>query len=160
MRREMVNGTESGMQCCLRGKLDIQDPNKSLHNTVYYRCNTDPHHRVGSTYKAYPTYDFACPFADALQGVTHALCSSEYHDRNAQYYRILQDMGLQRVEIFEFSRLNMVYTLLSKRKLLWFVHNKKVDGWTDPRFPTIQGMVRRGFKIEALTQFILEQVIV
>jgi glutamyl-tRNA synthetase len=69
-------------------------------------------------------------------------------------------MGLQRVEIFEFSRLNMVYTLLSKRKLLWFVHNKKVDGWTDPRFPTIQGMVRRGFKIEALTQFILEQVIV
>ncbi|CAD6238889.1 unnamed protein product [Miscanthus lutarioriparius] len=112
--REMVNGTESGMQCCLRGKLDIQDPNKSLHDPVYYRCNTDPHHRVGSTYKAYPTYDFACPFVDALQGVTHALRSSEYHDRNAQYYRILQDMGLQR--------------------------NKKVDDWTDPRFPTIQGM--------------------
>ncbi|CAD6232006.1 unnamed protein product [Miscanthus lutarioriparius] len=156
--REMVNGTESGMQCCLRGKLDIQDPNKSLHDPVYYRCNTDPHHRVGSTYKAYPTYDFACPFVDALQGVTHALRSSEYHDRNAQYYSILQDMGLQRVEIFEFSRLNMVYTLLSKRKFLWFVQNKKVDGWTDPRFPTIQGMVRRGLKIEALTQFILEQL--
>ncbi|KAL6850474.1 hypothetical protein ACP4OV_021101 [Aristida adscensionis] len=155
--REMVNGTERGMQCCVRGKLDMQDPNKSLRDPVYYRCNTDPHHRVGSKYKVYPTYDFACPFVDALEGVTHALRSSEYHDRNAQYYRILQDMGLRRVEIYEFSRLNMVYTLLSKRKLLWFVQNKKVDDWTDPRFPTVQGIVRRGLKIEALIQFILEQ---
>ncbi|XP_072150260.1 glutamate--tRNA ligase, cytoplasmic isoform X1 [Setaria viridis] len=155
--REMVNGTEIGMQCYVRGKLDMLDPNKSLRDPVYYRCNTVPHHRVGSKYKVYPTYDFACPFVDALEGVTHALRSSEYHDRNAQYYRILQDMGLRRVEIFEFSRLNMVYTLLSKRKLLGFVQNKKVDGWTDPRFPTIQGIVRRGLKIEALTQFILEQ---
>ncbi|WVZ71637.1 hypothetical protein U9M48_020204 [Paspalum notatum var. saurae] len=155
--REMINGTESGMQCCVRGKLDMQDPNKSLRDPVYYRCNIDPHHRVGSKYKVYPTYDFACPFVDALEGATHALRSSEYHDRNAQYYRILQDMGLRRVEIYEFSRLNMVYTLLSKRKLLWFVQNKKVDDWTDPRFPTIQGIVRRGLKIEALIQFILEQ---
>ncbi|XP_008658555.1 glutamyl-tRNA synthetase, cytoplasmic isoform X1 [Zea mays] len=154
---EMVNGTERGMQCCVRGKLDMQDPNKSLRDPVYYRCNIDPHHRVGSKYKVYPTYDFACPFVDALEGVTHALRSSEYHDRNAQYYRILQDMGLRRVEIYEFSRLNMVYTLLSKRKLLWFVQNKKVEDWTDPRFPTVQGIVRRGLKIEALIQFILQQ---
>ncbi|CAL5017217.1 unnamed protein product [Urochloa decumbens] len=155
--KEMVNGTERGMQCCVRGKLDMQDPNKSLRDPVYYRCNTDPHHRVGSKYKVYPTYDFACPFVDALEGVTHALRSSEYHDRNAQYYRILQDMGLRRVEIYEFSRLNMVYTLLSKRKLLWFVQNKKVEDWTDPRFPTVQGIVRRGLKVEALIQFILQQ---
>lgn len=158
--REMVSGTEIGMQCYVRGKLDMLDPNKSLRDPVYYRCNTVPHHRVGSKYKVYPTYDFACPFVDALEGVTHALRSSEYHDRNAQYYRILQDMGLRRVEIFEFSRLNMLYTLLSKRKLLGFVQNKMVDGWTDPRFPTIQGIVRRGLKIEALVQFILEQVII
>ncbi|CAL4964239.1 unnamed protein product [Urochloa decumbens] len=155
--REMVNGTEIGMQCYVRGKLDMQDPNKTLRDPVYYRCNTDRHHRVGSKYKVYPTYDFACPFVDALEGVTHALRSSEYHDRNAQYHRILQDMGLRRVEIYEFSRLNLVYTLLSKRKLLWFVENKKVDDWTDPRFPTIQGILRRGLKIEALVQFILEQ---
>ncbi|RLN22085.1 glutamate--tRNA ligase, cytoplasmic-like [Panicum miliaceum] len=155
--REMVNGTENGMRCYVRGKLDMQDPNKTLRDPVYYRCNTDPHHRVGSKYKVYPTYDFACPFVDALEGVTHALRSSEYHDRNKQYHRILQDMGLRRVEIYEFSRLNMVYTLLSKRKLLWFVQNKKVDDWTDPRFPTIQGILRRGLKIEALIQFILEQ---
>uniref|UniRef100_A0A0D9UZI1 glutamate--tRNA ligase n=1 Tax=Leersia perrieri TaxID=77586 RepID=A0A0D9UZI1_9ORYZ len=155
--KEMINGTERGMQCCVRGKLDMQDPNKSLRDPVYYRCNTDPHHRVGSQYKVYPTYDFACPFVDALEGVTHALRSSEYHDRNAQYYRILQEMGLRRVEIYEFSRLNMVYTVLSKRKLLWFVQNKKVEDWTDPRFPTVQGIVRRGLKVEALVQFILEQ---
>ncbi|MBA0571133.1 hypothetical protein Golob_004724 [Gossypium lobatum] len=153
----MIAGSERGLQCCLRGKLDMQDPNKSLRDPVYYRCNPVPHHRIGSKYKIYPTYDFACPFVDAEEGITHALRSSEYHDRNAQYHRIQEDMGMRKVHIYEFSRLNMVYTLLSKRKLLWFVQNGKVDGWDDPRFPTVQGIVRRGLKIEALIQFILEQ---
>lgn len=155
--KEMIVGSERGIQCCVRGKLDMQDPNKALRDPVYYRCNPDPHHRVGSKYKVYPTYDFACPFVDSVEGITHALRSSEYHDRNAQYYRILDDMGLRKVQIYEFSRLNMVYTLLSKRKLLWFVQNGKVEGWDDPRFPTVQGIVRRGLKIEALIQFILQQ---
>ncbi|CAK9167152.1 unnamed protein product [Ilex paraguariensis] len=155
--KEMIAGSERGLQCCLRGKLDMQDLNKSLRDPVYYRCNPMPHHRIGSKYKIYPTYDFACPFVDAEEGITHALRSSEYHDRNAQYYRIQEDMGARKVLIYEFSRLNMVYTLLSKRKLLWFVQNGKVDGWDDPRFPTVQGIVRRGLKIEALVQFILEQ---
>lgn len=155
--KEMIVGSERGLQCCLRGKLDMQDLNKSLRDPVYYRCNPVPHHRIGSKYKIYPTYDFACPFVDAKEEITHALRSSEYHDRNAQYYRIQEDMGMRKVLIYEFSRLNMVYTLLSKRKLLWFVQNGKVDGWDDPRFPTVQGIVRRGLKVEALIQFILEQ---
>ncbi|KAI3754936.1 hypothetical protein L1987_54728 [Smallanthus sonchifolius] len=155
--KEMISGSERGLQCCLRGKLDMQDPNKSLRDPVYYRCNPIPHHRIGSKYKIYPTYDFACPFVDSVEGITHALRSSEYHDRNAQYYRIQEDMGLRKVYLYEFSRLNMVYTLLSKRKLLWFVQNGKVDGWDDARFPTVQGIVRRGLQIEALIQFILEQ---
>ncbi|KAK4748770.1 hypothetical protein SAY87_015356 [Trapa incisa] len=155
--KEMVAGSERGLQCCLRGKLNMQDPNKSVRDPVYYRCHPVPHHRIGSKYKLYPTYDFACPFVDSIEGITHALRSSEYHDRNAQYYRIQEDMELRKVEIYEFSRLNMVYTLLSKRKLLWFVQNGKVDGWDDPRFPTVQGIVRRGLKIEALIQFIVEQ---
>ncbi|KAL4564316.1 hypothetical protein LXL04_028376 [Taraxacum kok-saghyz] len=154
---EMILGTERGLECCLRGKLDMQDPNKSMRDPVYYRCNPIAHHRIGSKYKIYPTYDFACPFVDSVEGITHALRSSEYHDRNAQYYRIQEDMGLRKVHIYEFSRLNMVYTLLSKRKLLWFVQNNKVDGWDDARFPTVQGIVRRGLQIEALIQFILEQ---
>ncbi|XP_072954880.1 glutamate--tRNA ligase, cytoplasmic [Typha angustifolia] len=155
--KEMIAGSERGIQCCVRGKLDMQDPNKALRDPVYYRYNGIAHHRIGSKYKVYPTYDFACPFVDAIEGITHALRSSEYHDRNAQYYRILGDMGLRKVQIYEFSRLNMVYTLLSKRKLLWFVQNGKVEGWDDPRFPTVQGIVRRGLKIEALIQFILQQ---
>ncbi|KAK9920119.1 hypothetical protein M0R45_028680 [Rubus argutus] len=154
---QMIAGSERGLQCCVRGKLDMQDPNKSLRDPVYYRCNPMPHHRIGSKYKVYPTYDFACPFVDSIEGITHALRSSEYHDRNAQYYRIQEDMGLRKVHLYEFSRLNMVYTLLSKRKLLWFVQNEKVNGWDDPRFPTVQGIVRRGLKVEALIQFILEQ---
>lgn len=157
--KEMIKGSEIGQRCCLRGKLDMQDPNKSLRDPVYYRCNPVPHHRIGSKYKIYPTYDFACPYVDAIEGISHALRSSEYHDRNAQYYRIQEDLGVKKVHIYEFSRLNMVYTLLSKRKLLWFVQNGKVDGWDDPRFPTVQGIVRRGLKIEALIQFILEQVV-
>ncbi|KAL0289613.1 UNVERIFIED_CONTAM: Phytochrome A1, partial [Sesamum calycinum] len=155
--KEMIAGSERGLMCCVRGKLDMQDPNKSLRDPVYYRCNLTPHHRIGAKYKVYPTYDFCCPFVDAVEGITHALRSSEYHDRNDQYYRIQKDMGLRKVHIYEFSRLNMVYTLLSKRKLLWFVQNGKVEGWDDPRFPTVQGIVRRGLKIEALIQFILEQ---
>ncbi|XP_058197788.1 glutamate--tRNA ligase, cytoplasmic-like [Rhododendron vialii] len=155
--KEMSAGSERGLQCCLRGKLDMQDPNKSLRDPVYYRCNPIPHHRVGSSYKIYPTYDFACPIVDALTGVTHALRSSEYHDRNAQYHRIQEDMGLANVEIYEFSRLNFVYTLLSKRKLAWFVDHGTVEGWDDPRFPTVQGIVRRGLTIEALIKFVVYQ---
>ncbi|CAL0320907.1 unnamed protein product [Lupinus luteus] len=155
--KEMIAGSERGLQCCIRGKLDMQNPNKSLRDPVYYRCNPMPHHRIGSKYKVYPTYDFACPYVDAIEGITHALRASEYHDRNPQYHWIQGDMGLRKVLIYEFSRLNMVYTLLSKRKLLWFVQNGKVDGWDDPRFPTVQGIVRRGLKVEALIQFIVEQ---
>ncbi|KAK1277337.1 hypothetical protein QJS04_geneDACA015752 [Acorus gramineus] len=155
--KEMVQGSERGLECCVRGKLDMQAPNKSLRDPVYYRCNLVSHHRIGSKYKVYPTYDFACPFVDSIEGITHALRSSEYHDRNDQYYRILDDMGMRKVQIYEFSRLNLVYTLLSKRKLLWFVQNGRVEGWDDARFPTVQGIVRRGLRIEALIQFILEQ---
>lgn len=155
--KEMIAGSERGTMCCVRGKLDMQDPNKSVRDPVYYRCNQTPHHRIGAKYKVYPTYDFACPFVDAFEGITHALRSSEYHDRNDQYYWIQTDMGFGKVHIYEFSRLNLVFTLLSKRKLLWFVQNGLVEGWDDPRFPTVQGIVRRGLKIEALIQFILEQ---
>lgn len=155
--KEMIAGSERGKQCCLRGKLDMQAVNKSLRDPVYYRCNPVPHHRVGQKYNIYPTYDFACPYVDSIEGVTHALRSSEYHDRQDQYYKVLEDMGLRKVHVWDFSRLNMTYTLLSKRKLQWFVDNGRVDGWDDPRFPTVQGILRRGLTVEALRQFILSQ---
>eukprot|EP00897_Mesotaenium_endlicherianum_P008593 jgi/Mesen1/7762/ME000408S06874 len=154
---EMRAGSTRGRECCLRGKLEMQAPNKAMRDPVYYRCNPAPHHRTGDKYKMYPTYDFACPYVDALEGVTHALRSSEYHDRNEQYYRVLQDMGLRKVHVWDFSRLNFQYTLLSKRKLQWFVDEGLVDGWDDPRFPTVQGITRRGLTVETLKQFILSQ---
>ncbi|KAL2928459.1 Glutamate--tRNA ligase cytoplasmic [Bienertia sinuspersici] len=155
--KEMIAGSEIGIHCCLRGKLDFQNPNKCLRDPVYYRCNLVSHHRTGDRYRVYPTYDFASPFVDALEGVTHVLRSNEYRDRDAQFHLIQKDMGVREVCFYEFSRLNMVYTLLSKRKLLWFVQNGRVEGWDDPRLPTVQGIVRRGLKIEALTQFIRQQ---
>ncbi|CAO2830570.1 unnamed protein product [Amaranthus hypochondriacus] len=155
--KEMIMGSERGMICCVRGKLDFESPNKCLRDPVYYRYNSVPHHRVGSKYKIYPTYDFASPYVDDFEGITHVLRSNEYRDRDAQFHWIQDHMGVKKVIFYEFSRLNMVYTLLSKRKLLWFVQNGRVDGWDDPRMPTVQGMVRRGLKIEALKQFILEQ---
>lgn len=155
---EMVKGSEAGLQCCVRGKLDMSHVNGTLRDPVYYRCNVGiPHHRTGTKYKVYPTYDFACPYVDSIEGITHALRSSEYHDRNEQYRRIQEDMNLRSVHLYDFSRLNFQYTLLSKRKLTWFVENGRVEGWNDPRFPTVQGILRRGLTVEALKQFILSQ---
>ncbi|GJT67868.1 glutamate--tRNA ligase, cytoplasmic [Tanacetum coccineum] len=138
--REQMQSEHRGLQCCLKGKVDMQHPNKSLRDPVYYRCNPIPHQRIGPKYKIYPKYDLSCAFVDSIQGITHALQSSEYHDRNAQYFRIQETMGLRKVHIYEFSRLNIVYTPLSKQKLLWFVENEMVDGWDDAHFPTVQGM--------------------
>ena len=81
----------------------MQDPNKSLRDPLYYRCNPVPHHRIWYKYKLYPTYDFACPFVDAKDGIIPALRSSQYRDTNAQYHQIQEDMGMQKVHIYEFS---------------------------------------------------------
>ncbi|KAG0003671.1 hypothetical protein BGZ80_004578 [Entomortierella chlamydospora] len=154
---EMKNGTEFGVTCCLRAKISVDNPNKALRDPVIYRCNPLPHARTGTTWKMYPLYDLACPIVDSLEGVTHALRTDEYHDRNPQYQWFLDNIGLRQVHIWEYSRLNFVYTLLSKRKLTWFVDNGRVSGWDDPRFPTIRGIRRRGLTMEALKAYILMQ---
>ncbi|ESK81806.1 glutamyl-trna synthetase [Moniliophthora roreri MCA 2997] len=154
---EMKSGSEEGLRWCLRAKMSVDDPNKALRDPVIYRCNPLPHHRTGDKWKIYPTYDFACPIVDSIEGVTHALRTNEYRDRNPQYWWMIDALGLRKVNIWDFSRLNFIYTLLSKRKLHEFVNNGHVRGWDDPRFPTVRGIRRRGLTVEALRQFMLLQ---
>ncbi|KAL4447111.1 hypothetical protein ABPG74_013963 [Tetrahymena malaccensis] len=142
---------------CLRAKIDMKSPNGSLRDPVLFRVNVKPHHRTGTKYRCYPTYDFCCPLVDSKEGVTHAMRSNEYSDRIPQYNWVLQACKVRPVTIFEFSRLNLQFTLLSKRKLQEFVDKAVVEGWDDPRFPTVKGIIRKGLTVEALTEFMLAQ---
>lgn len=142
---------------CLRGKIDFKSDNGALRDPVFGRTNRTPHQRTGKKYTFYPTYDFACPIVDHLEGVTHAMRTNEYADRIPQYFWVLQALNFPKHEIYEYSRLNLEYTCLSKRKLQWFVDTKRVEGWDDPRFPTVRGVLRKGIRVETLTEFMLEQ---
>lgn len=151
---EMKKASPEGLKCVMRGKIDMQAKNKALRDPSFFRCNLQPHHRVGTKYKVYPIYDFACPIVDAIEGVTHALRTQEYHDRNEQYQWVLDALGLRTVHIWDFARLSFANTVMSKRKLQWFVDQGLVEGWTDPRFPTVQGIIRRGLTISAMKEFV------
>uniref|UniRef100_A0A087YJF0 Bifunctional glutamate/proline--tRNA ligase n=1 Tax=Poecilia formosa TaxID=48698 RepID=A0A087YJF0_POEFO len=157
MWAEMKAGTEYGQSCCMRAKIDMSSNNGCLRDPTLYRCKNAPHPRTGTTYKVYPTYDFACPIVDSLEGVTHALRTTEYHDRDEQFYWFIEALGIRKPYIWEYARLNLNNTVLSKRKLTWFVDQGYVDGWDDPRFPTVRGVLRRGMTVDGLKQFIAAQ---
>eukprot|EP00340_Litonotus_pictus_P012372 CAMPEP_0170535766 /NCGR_PEP_ID=MMETSP0209-20121228/101779_1 /TAXON_ID=665100 ORGANISM="Litonotus pictus, Strain P1" /NCGR_SAMPLE_ID=MMETSP0209 /ASSEMBLY_ACC=CAM_ASM_000301 /LENGTH=719 /DNA_ID=CAMNT_0010837065 /DNA_START=26 /DNA_END=2186 /DNA_ORIENTATION=+ len=141
---------------CVRAKIDYKCKNKCLRDPVFYRFVEKPHHRLGDKYKIYPLYDFCIAIVDHIGGVTHMLRTNEYADRIPMYRWVEKACDLPEMNIYEYSRLNLVHTVLSKRKLKWLVENQKVDGWTDPRLPTLKGIMRRGVRIESIKEFILE----
>ncbi|KAI9802380.1 MAG: hypothetical protein M1833_001886 [Piccolia ochrophora] len=157
MLEEMKQSSEVGLHNCIRAKMSVDNPNKAMRDPVIYRCNALPHHRTGEKWKIYPTYDFCCPIVDSMEGVTHALRTIEYRDRDPQYQWMLDALKLRKVHIWDFARMNFIRTLLSKRKLTKFVEQGVVSGWDDPRFPTVRGIRRRGMTVGALREFILKQ---
>ncbi|EKE40981.1 hypothetical protein ENUP19_0121G0223 [Entamoeba nuttalli] len=157
MWEEMKNGTEYGKKCVMRAKIDMKHKNKALRDPSLWRCIDAPHYRTGTQFKCYPLYDFGVSIIDSIEGVTHALRSQEYSDRAPLYDWVVDTFGMRKPIIEVFSRMNFSYVLLSKRNLNTFVKKGLVDGWYDPRFPTIQGLIRRGLTLEAMKEFCLAQ---
>jgi glutaminyl-tRNA synthetase len=137
----------------LRAKIDMAAPNVLMRDPVMYRILRVPHHRTGDAWCIYPMYDYAHCVSDSLEGITHSLCTLEFEDHRPLYDWFLDELGIYHPQQIEFARLNINYTVLSKRKLLTLVEQGYVTGWDDPRMPTISGLRRRGYTPEAIRTF-------
>jgi glutaminyl-tRNA synthetase len=137
----------------LRAKIDMASPNLNLRDPIMYRILHAEHHRTGNQWCIYPMYDFAHGESDSIERITHSICTLEFEDHRPLYDWYVEQLGIYHPQQIEFDRLNITYTLLSKRKLLALVQNKLVRGWDDPRMPTISGLRRRGYTPEAIRNF-------
>ena len=138
----------------LRAKIDMASPNLNMRDPVLYRIRRAHHHRTGDAWCIYPMYDYAHPISDALERITHSICTLEFEDHRPLYDWLVQNLPLPGTpQQIEFARLNLTYTVMSKRKLLQLVTEKHVSGWDDPRMPTITGLRRRGYTPEAIRRF-------
>ena len=137
----------------LRAKIDMASPNLNMRDPVMYRILHAEHHRTGDQWCIYPMYDWAHGQCDSIENITHSICTLEFEDHRPLYNWYVEQLGIFHPQQIEFDRLNLTYTLLSKRKLLQLVQQGVVDGWDDPRMPTISGMRRRGYSPEGLRAF-------
>jgi glutaminyl-tRNA synthetase len=143
----------------LRAKIDMQHDNMQMRDPIMYRIRDEAHHRTGTTWKIYPTYDWAHGQSDAIEGITHSLCSLEFDAHRALYdwyleqLRLLGELPFEAPQQFEFARLELTHTVTSKRKLAKLVDDGVVDGWDDPRLPTLRGLRRRGYPAESIRDF-------
>lgn len=137
----------------LRAKIDMSSPNMHLRDPALYRVKKSHHYRTGDKWNIYPMYDFAHALSDSLEGITHSLCTLEFEVHRPLYNWVVETLGVHHPQQIEFARLNLNYTVMSKRKLLQLVNEGIVDGWDDPRMPTISGIRRRGFTPESIRNF-------
>ena len=137
----------------LRAKIDMTSPNLNLRDPVIYRIRRASHHRTGDDWCIYPMYDFAHGFSDSIEGITHSICTLEFEDHRPLYDWFLEQVDVYHPQQIEFARLNLSYTVLSKRKLLQLVQEGLVSGWDDPRMPTLSGLRRRGYTPESIRNF-------
>ena len=150
----MKNGEFPDGARTLRAKIDMSSPNLNLRDPIMYRILRAEHHRTGNKWLIYPTYDWAHGQSDSIEKVTHSMCSLEFADHQPLYNWYIEQLGIFPSQQIEFDRLAITYTLLSKRKLLQLVNEKRVSGWDDPRMPTLSGMRRRGYTPEAIRNFV------
>ncbi|MFN3306062.1 MAG: glutamine--tRNA ligase, partial [Candidatus Kapaibacteriota bacterium] len=137
----------------LRAKIDMSSPNLNMRDPVMYRIKHATHHRTGDKWCIYPMYDFTHCLSDSIEGITHSICTLEFEDHRPLYDWFLDQLGVHHPQQIEFARLNLSYTVLSKRKLLELVQRGLVDGWDDPRMPTIRGLRRRGYTPTSIREF-------
>lgn len=151
---EMKDGKYADGELVLRAKIDMASPNMNMRDPVIYRIAHAEHHNTGDKWCVYPMYDFAHPIEDAIEGVTHSICTMEFEDHRPLYDWVLRETGWEQPpKQIEFARLNVTNTLMSKRLLKELVDEGVVDGWDDPRMPTISGLRRRGYTPEAIRDF-------
>ncbi len=150
----MKNGEFPDGSRILRAKIDMAHPNINMRDPAMYRIVHKPHHRTGEKWKIYPMYDWSHGQNDSMEGITHSLCSLEYEDHRPLYEWFLEQLDVFKPRQIEFARLNINYTVMSKRKLRRLVEEKHVNGWDDPRMPTLRAMRRRGYTPEAIHDFI------
>ena len=155
---ELFEGMKRGLfregQHVLRAKIDMASPNINMRDPVIYRIMKEDHHRTGDTWCIYPTYDYAHCLSDSLEGITHSLCSLEFEDHRPLYDWFLEQLKVEcHPQQIEFARLNLNYTVMSKRKLSMLVQKNHVQGWDDPRMPTLSGLRRRGYTPRSIRKF-------
>jgi glutaminyl-tRNA synthetase len=149
----MKNGEFPDGACTLRAKIDMSSPNMLMRDPIIYRIKHAEHHRTGNTWCIYPMYDFAHGQSDSIESITHSLCTLEYVSHRELYDWFIEKLNIFPSHQYEFARLNLTYTVMSKRKLLQLVNEGVVSGWDDPRMPTISGLRRRGYTPESIREF-------
>ncbi len=149
----MKNGEFKDGEHVLRAKIDMTSPNMNLRDPIMYRIRHESHHRTGDKWCIYPMYDWAHGQSDSIEGITHSVCTLEFENHRPLYDWFLNELEIHHPRQIEFARLNLTYTIMSKRKLLELVEGNYVDGWDDPRMPTLSGFRRRGYTPESIRNF-------